>query len=144
MKRIHLLAMAVCLIPAVTANAQNHGKVANHSGPVKTRVTQVQDAVADAYEQRHLSQYSYAGHVYRGGAGGAQYGGPQYGGVASYYGGDYCRSCDSGDLNCYPRHNYTYGYQRPRNLVYPQRQATGGAVVYPYYTHKGPSDFFRK
>lgn len=138
MKRVHLLAMMVCLIPAVTANAQGHGKTASHTGPVKTRVAQVQDAVADAYEQRYLSQTSYAGHVYRGGAGGAQ-----YGGAANYYGGAYCQdySCD---LNIYPRHNYTYGYQRPRHLVYPQRQATGGAVVYPYYTHKGPSDFFRK
>ena len=41
-------------------------------------------------------------------------------------------------------HNYhSYAYSRPHDLVYPPRNAPGGAVVYPYYTHKGPSDFFR-
>ena len=27
--------------------------------------------------------------------------------------------------------------------VYPPPQVPGGAVMYPYYTLKGPSDFFR-
>lgn len=43
----------------------------------------------------------------------------------------------------YPRHHFTYDYIRPKNLLYPPPQVPGGAVVYPYYTHKGPSDFFR-
>jgi hypothetical protein len=43
----------------------------------------------------------------------------------------------------YPQHHFTYSYHRPKNLVYPPPQVPGGAVVYPYYTLKGPSDFFR-
>jgi hypothetical protein len=44
----------------------------------------------------------------------------------------------------YPQHHFTYSYHRPNNLVYPPPQVPGGAVVYPYYTLKGPSDFFRE
>jgi hypothetical protein len=43
-----------------------------------------------------------------------------------------------------PTHHHTYAYERPRDLVYPSPTSVGGAVVYPYYTFKGPSDFFRK
>lgn len=43
----------------------------------------------------------------------------------------------------YPKHNFTYSYSRPNNLSYPPPQVPGGAIVYPYYTLKGPSDFFR-
>ncbi|WP_437229914.1 hypothetical protein SH661x_001687 [Planctomicrobium sp. SH661] len=39
---------------------------------------------------------------------------------------------------------FSYGYQVPNDLVYPPAGGVGGAVVYPYYTHKGPSDFFRQ
>jgi len=44
----------------------------------------------------------------------------------------------------YPQHHFTYGYNRPKNMLYPPPEVPGGAVTYPYYTHKGPSDFFRK
>jgi hypothetical protein len=44
----------------------------------------------------------------------------------------------------YPNHHFTYAYMRPKNLQYPPPEVPGGAVAYPYYTHKGPSDFFRK
>ncbi len=47
------------------------------------------------------------------------------------------------DGDWYPTHRYTYSYNEPRNLSYPPPQVPAGAVVYPYYTHKGPSDFFR-
>ncbi|MFO1095568.1 MAG: hypothetical protein U0992_20035 [Planctomycetaceae bacterium] len=43
----------------------------------------------------------------------------------------------------YPQHRFTYSYCRPDNLQYPPPQVPGGVVVYPYYTLKGPSDFFR-
>lgn len=48
------------------------------------------------------------------------------------------------DGDWYPTHRYSYSYKTPQNLEYPPPQVPGGAVVYPYYTHKGPSDFFRK
>lgn len=44
----------------------------------------------------------------------------------------------------YPKHHFTYAYKRPHNLQYPPPQVPGGVIVYPYYTLKGPSDFFRK
>lgn len=143
MKQIHLLAMTLSLLPAVAANAQGPGGQIQQTGygPVKQKFQQVGDAVAEAYAAQHVYANTYAGHSYQGGAGAYHHAGASC--PPNYYGGQYCRGYGE-DLNCYPRHNYTYGYQRPRHLVYPQPQATGGAVVYPYYTHKGPSDFFRK
>jgi hypothetical protein len=52
--------------------------------------------------------------------------------------------CGNGEIVCQPHHGYTYSYQTPNDLRYPPANVPGGAVVYPYYTHKGPSDFFRK
>lgn len=43
-----------------------------------------------------------------------------------------------------PTHTYQHQYKVPRNLVYPEANAPGGVMVYPYYTHKGPDDFFAK
>ena len=67
-------------------------------------------------------------------------------------GDDMCPSCPGGypgacggrcgSAGCI-RNHHAYRVQQPTNLVYPQPNAVGGAVVYPYYTHKGPSDFFR-
>jgi hypothetical protein len=44
---------------------------------------------------------------------------------------------------CGPRHHMTHSYSRPNDLRYPDQSTTGGAVVYPYYTLRGPSCFFR-
>ncbi len=52
--------------------------------------------------------------------------------------------CNSGEIVCQPHHGYTFSYKAPNDLRYPPANVPGGAVVYPYYTHKGPSDFFRK
>jgi hypothetical protein len=49
-----------------------------------------------------------------------------------------------GLMEDYPEHHFTYAYKRPKNLQYPPPQVPGGIVVYPYYTLKGPSDFFRE
>lgn len=43
-----------------------------------------------------------------------------------------------------PTHHHTYDYKQPKNLVYPPQNQPAAAVVYPYYTLKGPSDFFMK
>lgn len=43
-----------------------------------------------------------------------------------------------------PKHHHTYDYKQPKNLVYPPHNQPAGVVVYPYYTLKGPSDFFMK
>lgn len=55
-----------------------------------------------------------------------------------------CPHCGCGcDHGC-PDHYYTYHHKRPKNLVYPQPVLPAGMVQYPYYTLKGPSDFFMK
>lgn len=41
-------------------------------------------------------------------------------------------------------HYHTYRYKTPSCPVYPAPNQPGGVVTYPYYTHKGPSDFFMK
>ena len=43
-----------------------------------------------------------------------------------------------------PKHHHTYDYKQPKNLSYPAQNQPAGVVVYPYYTCKGPSDFFMK
>jgi hypothetical protein len=37
---------------------------------------------------------------------------------------------------------YLYRYRAPHNLKYPPANQPAGVVVYPYYTLKGPDDFF--
>lgn len=43
-----------------------------------------------------------------------------------------------------PTHHHTFDYKQPKNLSYPPQNQPAGVVVYPYYTCKGPSDFFMK
>lgn len=68
-----------------------------------------------------------------------------YGGSCphGFHGG--CPSCGLGRApDWYPKHHFSYSYSVPNDLTYPQQNAVGGAIVYPYYTHRGPSDFFRQ
>lgn len=44
----------------------------------------------------------------------------------------------------WPKHHHTFDYRQPKNLSYPPQNQPAGVVVYPYYTCKGPSDFFMK
>ena len=41
-----------------------------------------------------------------------------------------------------PSHFHTYDYQPPKNLSYPPDNQPPAMVQYPYYTLKGPTDFF--
>lgn len=54
-----------------------------------------------------------------------------------------CPLCQADYIAWQPHHRHSFSYHVPRNMTWPQQNAVGGAVVYPYYTHKGPSDFFR-
>ncbi len=90
--------------------------------------------------------------------------GGYYNGAEAYYpnhqkrvydvGDDGCPACDGGAA-CGPGgcqhcghgcpHNYhTYSYKWPKNLVYPPPVLPAGMVQYPYYTLRGPTDFFMK
>lgn len=42
----------------------------------------------------------------------------------------------------YPTHHHTFDYEPPEDLVYPPQNQPAAVVQYPYYTLKGPDDFF--
>lgn len=62
--------------------------------------------------------------------------------------GSSCRDGRCGRFGCkHPiciRDARSFSYKQPADLRYPMQNQLGGSVVYPYYTHKGPSDFFRQ
>ena len=53
-----------------------------------------------------------------------------------------CRRCGCGYRCGMPQHYQTYQYDWPSNMVYPQQGVPSGMVQYPYYTLRGPTDFF--
>ena len=57
---------------------------------------------------------------------------------------DGCRRCGRGCMYKHgmPQHYQTYQYDWPKNPVYPQQGVPSGMVQYPYYTLRGPTDFF--
>ena len=78
MKQIHFLAMSICMISTVVASGQDpNGQIQQtgafshgRPGPVKQRLHQVGDYVADEYAANHVNAVTYSGHSYQGGAGG--------------------------------------------------------------------------
>ena len=48
------------------------------------------------------------------------------------------------NLPCHPVHRNFHTYQAPENLMYPPENAAPAQVQYPYYTFRGPTDFFMK
>ncbi len=70
------------------------------------------------------------------------------------HGGDGCPYCQNGNAcppsgckhcghGC-PKNIATYQYKWPENQVYPPAVQPPAMVQYPYYTFRGPSDFFMK
>ena len=63
---------------------------------------------------------------------------------------DQCRAkkqwCFSGMTGCrhkgISRDHLHYEFTPPQGIVYPQRNQPAGVINYPYYTVKGPTDFF--
>ena len=149
-----------CMTVSPTVRAQSpDGEIqqtAHYNQPVKAAA----DAMADCYHEHHATSVTYYGPNHHGhgaycppGYGGHQGHFGHHGGFG-HHGQNACPSghCPSGhcpgqyggnELNWYPHHGFSYSYEVPNDLRYPQANAVGGAVVYPYYTHKGPSDFFR-
>lgn len=56
--------------------------------------------------------------------------------------GGYCDPSGCGREFCAPPQCYRFQYQVPQGLNYPPQNAMPGVVQYPYYTVKGPDDFF--
>ena len=57
-----------------------------------------------------------------------------------------CQRCGRGCgyRNGMPTHIQTYQIDYPQNMVYPTEGVPAGMVQYPYYTLRGPTDFFMK
>ena len=53
-----------------------------------------------------------------------------------------CHACGRLCHNGMPQHYQTYQYNWPQNMVYPQQGTPAGVIQYPYYTLRGPTDFF--
>ena len=65
----------------------------------------------------------------------------------SHLGGHGCPGCCSAagqhNLLAMPKHHvFSHGNNQPKDLVYPPANQPGAVVQYPYYTVKGPTDFF--
>jgi hypothetical protein len=54
--------------------------------------------------------------------------------------------CKDGRCNLpfHPVHRNFHTYSTPQNLMYPPQNAAPATYQYPYYTHRGPTDFFMK
>ena len=52
--------------------------------------------------------------------------------------------CDSQNCNlpCHPVHRNSYTVNEPKGLMYPPNPSPAGVTQYPYYTFRGPTDFF--
>ncbi|HQX52945.1 MAG TPA: hypothetical protein PLR25_23695 [Planctomycetaceae bacterium] len=73
------------------------------------------------------------------------HGQPQYcppGGPCQQQGG-HCQGAGC-NLPCHPVHRNFHTYEAPSNLMYPPENAQPAQVQYPYYTFRGPTDFFMK
>jgi len=57
----------------------------------------------------------------------------------NWYGNPYCEPGGWG-----PTHYHTFEYRQPKNLLYPPANQPAAVVQYPYYTVRGPTDFFLK
>jgi len=116
---------------AETAPESGVTPAGHYHTPIRSAATEIQDAMS-----QHHSTDVYSGQV----PAGAQSCPPQgYGNCPPQGNGN----CPPGGHQACRQDRYSYNYLVPNNLVYPQPNAVGGAMVYPYYTHRGPSDFFR-
>ncbi len=135
----------------VTRGQDAHAPAPSHFQSARHPVSAVHDHISG----QQTSFYSDGNGMmdpHQGGPGSCPPGGagncpPQqgYGGACPHglHGG--CQTCGHGRApDWYPKHHKSYSYSVPNDLSYPGQNSVGGAVAYPYYTHKGPSDFFRQ
>jgi len=56
-----------------------------------------------------------------------------------------CPTCPTRPADIWrPTHHHTSSYNAPKDLKYPQANQPPAVYQYPYYTGKGPADFFLK
>lgn len=106
------------------------------------------------FPQFHNNNFGYEGGYYSGPEGYSTDRGKlayRYGGGAAGAGCPNCQygqacppsGCQSCGHNC-PKHVTSYNYKWPQNAVYPPANQPPAMVQYPYYTFRGPTDFFMK
>ena len=125
---------ALLMVPLCVGCGANQGVIRGQNPKIGTPPQQVAQQHQQALEQKLIQQTS---HVY-------PHSGSSYG-----HGSPACQVCNGhGSSQCgcgrngiYPRHRHTYRLDHP-DAVYPPRDHKMGVVQYPYYTVKGPDDFF--
>jgi len=141
-------------IRAQSPSASGYGETSKLRGPYHTPIRSAAEELQDIHHEHHNTSTYYFSPNATPGAVTPQSGtscppsGPNC--PPSYYGDPNCPpggygQCQNGQCHsAFYRDRFSYSYQVPNDLVYPPAGGVGGAVVYPYYTHKGPSDFFRQ
>ncbi|QDV20284.1 hypothetical protein Pan153_49580 [Gimesia panareensis] len=133
----HLLCkMAACLILPLCVGCSNSQVIRGQSADgeflmqQQAQMMKHQQAMHEQYagQQAPIQQMGYRRH--------GGYCPPGYGGWKTGHKNTYHH-------NKRPRNYQTYKYIPPA-AVYPQQNQPLGIVQYPYYTHKGPDDFFLK
>ena len=153
-----------CSIGCSMTSPTVRGQAPDSSGPIIGSAPGYGDFQKKPYLGRHDhhdfkplagaadNNYGYEGGFYRGPDGpGAQAYTVDASGCPSCQDGnacpqDGCQRCGRGCgyRNGMPQHVQTYQYDWPQNMVYPQQGVPAGMVQYPYYTLRGPTDFFMK
>jgi hypothetical protein len=126
--------------PQVQTASHHHG---GHAGDTQHTSVNLHEAIYDHHHATEISYYPAPGGGYGPGCPpGAcpPYGCPNGNCPIGYHDSYVMGPCGPA---CGPQHHMTYSYSRPSDLRYPDQSTTGGAIVYPYYTLKGPSCFFR-
>ncbi|WP_339731563.1 hypothetical protein [uncultured Gimesia sp.] len=145
MKPQLLCKMAACLILPLCVGCTNGQVIRGQSSDAEFMKQQQAEMVKyqQRMQQQQMSQQApiqQMGHNPQGG---------NYCPPGSNAGGNYCPpGWNNGHKNVYnhkqrPRNYQTYKYNPPA-AVYPQQNQPLATVQYPYYTHKGPDDFFLK
>ncbi|MFK7777338.1 MAG: hypothetical protein QM501_04365 [Gimesia sp.] len=136
MKPQLLFTMAACLILPLCVGCTNSQVVRGQSSDGEFLMQQ-QAKMAEYQQLMHKQNAGQQAQV-------QQVGHRRHGG-----GENYCPpGWNQGHKNVYhqnrrPKNYQTYKYNPPAT-VYPQQNQPLATVQYPYYTHKGPDDFFLK
>ena len=136
----------------VTRGQDAHAEAPGQFQSSRSALATAHDHVSGQHTTFHTQDEAMQGQYQQAGCppgGGVGHCPPQgFGGACPHGVRGGCRSCGNGGApDWYPKHHRTFSYSVPNDLSYPAQSgagAVGGAVVYPYYTHKGPSDFFRQ
>ena len=135
MKPHFLCSMAACLILPLCVGCTNSQVVRGQSGDSEFMMKQQ----AEMVQYQQLMHKQYAGQQ----APIQQMGHNRHGAYCPPGAGWNNGHKNVYQQNCRPKNYQTYKYNPPA-AVYPQQNQPLGVVQYPYYTHKGPDDFFLK